>query len=110
MKPSNHRSLLASRIVRGTLVVMTVLYLALLTPERTQPAPEGAGLRPFSWNRDSYWSALERQFQENRVTGCEALAARIDAVALLVRQQLDAMPAQKLACGDAQFDALETNL
>ena len=89
---------------------MTVLYLALLIPERTQPAPEGAGLRPFSWNRDSYWSALERQFQENRVTGCEALAARIDAVALLVRQQLDAMPAQKLACGDAQFDALETNL
>ena len=89
---------------------MTVLYLALLIPERGQPAPEGAHLRPFSWNRDSYWSSLERQFQEDRVTGCEALATRIDAVASLVRQELDALTAQKLACADAQLDALETNL
>src|SRR5207247_4465995 len=53
---------------------------------------------------------LERQFREDRVTGCEALAARIDAVALMMRQQLDAMSAEKLACGDAKFEALETNL
>src|SRR6266699_6339917 len=110
MKPSNHRRLLASKIVRSTLAVMTVLYLALLIPERGQPAPEGAHLRPFSWNRDAFWSSLERQFQEDRVTGCEALAARIDAVASTARQQLDAIAAERLAPGDAKFDALETNL
>ena len=110
MKPSAQRRLLLSKIVWRTLVALTALYLVLLIPERKRPAPVGAGRRPFSWNRDSLWSSLERQFQEDRVTGCQALAARIDAVASMVRQQLDAMAAERLACGNAQFDALETNL
>jgi hypothetical protein len=110
MKPSNHRLRLASRIAWRTLVALIALYFVLLIPERQRPAPVGAGRRPFSWSRDAFWSSLERQFQEDRLDGCEALAARIDAVALLARQQLDAMTAERLACGDARFDALETNL
>jgi len=110
MKPSAHRRLLLSKIVRRTLVALSALYLALLIPERKPPAPVGAGRRPFSWNRDALWSSLERQFQTARVSGCEALTERIDAVASIVRRQLDAMAAEDLACGDGKFDALETNL
>jgi len=110
MKPSAQRRLLLSKIVWRTLVALTALYLVLLIPERKRPAPVGAGRRPFSWNRDSFWSSLERRFQADRVTGCEALSAQIDAVVSTVRQQLDAMAAERLACGNAQFDALETNL
>src|SRR5437016_1781347 len=110
MKPSAHRRLLLSKIVRRTLVALSALYLALLIPERKPPAPVGAGRRPFSWNRDALWSSLERQFQTARVSGCEALTERIDSVASIVRRQLDAMAAEDLACGDGKFDALETNL
>src|SRR5437879_13655500 len=110
MKPSAHRGSLLSKIAWRTLVALSALYLALLIPERKPPAPVGAGRRPFSWNRDAFWSSLERQFQEDRVTGCEALAARIDAVVSTARQQLDAIAAERLAPGDAKFDALETNL
>jgi len=110
MKPSAHRQLLLSKIVWRTLVALSALYLVLLIPERKPPAPVGAGRHRFSWNRDAFWSSLERQFQEARVTGCEALAARIDAVVSMVGRQLDDMAADELACGDAKFDALETNL
>jgi len=110
MRPSNHRRFLAAKIFRSTLAAFVVLYLALLIPERNSPAPVGAGRRPFSWNLDAFWSSLERQFQADRLTGCETLAARIDAVASTVRRQLDAMALGNLACGDARFDALETNL
>ena len=37
------------------------MYLALLIPERKPPAPVGAGRRPFSWNRDAFWSSLEQK-------------------------------------------------
>src|SRR5687767_10034814 len=98
MKPTNHRRLLASRIAGRTLVALSALYLVLLIPECKRPDPVGAGQRPFSWNSDSFWSSLERQFQADRVAGCEALAPRIDAVTLLLRQQLDDMAAERLAC------------
>ena len=110
MKPSAHKRLLSSKIAWRTLVALSALYLALLIPERKPPAPVGAGRRPFSWNRDAFWSSLERQFQEARVTGCEALTTRIDTVASRVGRQLDELTAEKLAPGDAKFDALETNL
>jgi hypothetical protein len=99
-----------SKILPRTLIALAALYLVLLIPERKRPAPAGAGQRPFLWDRDSFWSSLERQFQTGRVAGCEALSARIDAVVSTVRQQLDALSAERLTCGDARFDALETNL
>ena len=70
MKPTNHRRLLASRIAGRTLVALSALYLVLLIPECKRPDPVGAGQRPFSWNSDSFWSSLERQFQADRVAGC----------------------------------------
>src|SRR5881394_2142364 len=110
MKTSNHRQSLTAKIARRTLAAFVVLYLALLIPERNAPPPVGAGRRPFSWNRDAFWSSLERQFQADRLTDCDTLSARIDAVVSTVRRQLDAMALEKLASGDARFDALETDL
>jgi len=109
MKPSAHKRLRLYKIVRRTFLALTVLYLALLIPERKPPDPAGAALRPFLWNRDEFWSSLERQFQTNLIHGCETLAAHIDAVASLARNQLDALT-ERLAPGDAKFDVLETNL
>ncbi len=82
----------------------------MLVPERKLPEPAGAGQRTFSWNRDAFWSALERQYQADRLDGCDALSARIDAIVTTVRQQLDAVRASRLSTGDRQFDTLETNL
>jgi hypothetical protein len=110
MKSSISRRSLASKIAWRTLVALAVVYFVLLIPERKIPAPAGAGQRPFSWNRDSFWSSLERQFQAARIAGCETLAPRIDGVAAMVRQQLGALASEKRACADAQFEMLETNL
>jgi hypothetical protein len=110
MKPPGHRRFLSSRIVLRTSVALSALYLALLVPERQPATPAGAGRRPFLWNRDAYWSALESQFQEARLSGCDGLAARIDALASTVKQQLDSVAARKLSPADPEFELLETNL
>ena len=110
MKPSAHRRLLLTKIVRSTLLALIALYLALLIPEPKPHAPIGAGMRPFSWNRDSFWASLERQFQKDRAADRKALLARIDAVASMARQKLEILAAEKLDCNDASFDTLETNL
>src|SRR5262249_46540686 len=110
MKPPAPRRSRLSKAFLRIVIALIVLYLVLLLPERTRPAPAGAGQRPFSWNRDAFWSTLERQYQAARIEGCDALAARIDAVVATARHQLDTVRASRLPCGDRQFDALETNL
>ena len=104
MKPFAQRRLLLSKIAWRTLVALAALYLVLLIPERKLPAPVGAGRRPFSWNRDAFWSSLERQFREDRVTGCEALAARIDAVGEPVRDALTTTVSRMFRLDENLFD------
>lgn len=63
-------------------------YLLLLVPERAPPPPaavDAAVARPFAWQRDAYWEALEQGYVRARAAGCEAVRAdaraRLDALA-----------------------------
>ncbi len=89
---------------------MAAFYLALLIPEPLPTAPAGVSQQPFAWNRDAFWSSLEKQFLEARAGGCAVLAPRMDSALAVLQQQIDRIGAQDLVPADAQFDLLETNL
>ncbi len=61
------------------LIALGGLYLLLLIPDSDPTSPASGNKQPFIWNRDEYWNALEARFQAARDSGCEKLAARIDA-------------------------------
>jgi hypothetical protein len=79
---------------------------------RKPPVLEGCGPGAhFLWHRDDFRSSLERQFQTNRINGCETLAGRIDAVRFIGNgKQLDALTEKASPWPMRNSDALETNL
>ena len=59
---------------RGVLA-LACLYLLLLIPEASPPAPKGAGQQAFAWKRDAFWSDLESKFRDaRRLDSAERLA------------------------------------
>jgi len=87
-----------------------VLYLLLLLPDREPPPATDANQAPFAWNRDAFWSSLERQFLEARSTGCQGLAGRMESSVGRLERAIDLAGAERLNPGDSRFGLLETNL
>ena len=60
---------------RGIMISLAAaaLYGLLLIPEAAPPAPEQATGRPFRWNQNERWLALEQRFKEAHALGCEQL-------------------------------------
>lgn len=60
-------------------LVVVAFYGLLLIPEPAPPPPEPAAERPFQWNEDERWLALEQRFRDARALGCERIREPIDA-------------------------------
>ena len=88
---------------------MVALYLLLLIPEPSRPTPKGAGKQAFLWQRDAFWAALEREFQQARFLGCNGLAAPIAGSLNEIQRQLDLLAATNLPPGATLFGSLEIN-
>lgn len=84
-------------------------YLLLLIPDTAPPRPAGAGQKPFVWQRDAYWAALEADFQSSRTPGCAVLAARIAPALEQMRALITAAQASALPPEAPVFDQIETN-
>ncbi|HSH95913.1 MAG TPA: YiiX/YebB-like N1pC/P60 family cysteine hydrolase [Roseimicrobium sp.] len=85
-------------------------YLLLLIPEPQPPAPAGAGKSPFAWNRDDFWTSLEKQFLEMKQLGCEELEPRINESLSEIQRTFDVLATSKLAPDDPAFDRLEAGI
>ena len=66
------------------------------------PPPHGA---PFTWNQDSLWRTLERQYVALRASGCDDTAGPRGIAD--VSRRLDAIATTNLLPADPQFDSLE---
>lgn len=97
------------RFVTRCLFVVIALYLVLLIPEPSLPTPKGADKQAFVWQRDAFWAALEREFQQARLIGCNGLATSIADSFNEIQRQLDLLVTTNLPPGAPVFSSLETN-
>jgi len=97
------------KIISRTLLVLAGVYLLLLIPEPQPPLPKGAGQQPFAWQRDVYWSALEKQFQQTRAEPAEQALMSFHVTLAKNWQILSRLPATNLPPTDPVFDEVETN-
>jgi hypothetical protein len=91
-------------------LVCLALAALLFLPERTPPAPKGAGRREFVWNQASYWAALQQEFAQARKSDPAALSPRIDDLLASGHRLADALDGHDATPADSRFFALETNL
>src|SRR5262245_12921147 len=95
--------------VRGCLAV-AALYLVLLVPEGDPVVTQAADRRPFRWNRDEYWLALESRFARARVDGCAAVAPRVAEHLAALEPLARRLEGEPLAPDDAALEGLETGV
>jgi hypothetical protein len=88
---------------------VVALYLLLLIPEPAPPTPKGAGKQAFLWQRDAFWAALEKEFHQARVIGCNGLVTPINDSLKEIQRQLNLLAATNLPPGAVVFGSLETN-
>lgn len=96
-------------LVKSLLLLGGFSSLVLLILEPSPPTPKGAGKAAFVWNRNTFWTALEQQFQAARNTEATQLAVAINATLAEIQSDLDSLAASNLPPGDARFGRLETN-
>ena len=90
-----------------TVLTVLVIVLLLLVPAPEPTAPHAAGGRPFVWQQDERWEALEASFLRARAAGCESLAPRIDAMLRDGRRLLATAASRRLEPESAVFDEIE---
>lgn len=86
---------------------LVLLYAVLLIPEAREPLPATAGRQPFAWARDAFWSELERQFAAARGTGCDSMAAQVDAALGRINTAVGELRRNQFAATNAIFASLE---
>lgn len=98
--------------MRGAYFGLSGLVLAgwLLVPAPPPATPSPADARPYLWDRDELWSALEAEFSAARSAGCAATAERIDSGLAALAGDVEWLEAGNHPPGDERFDTLESNL
>ena len=92
------------------LIGLAGLYVLLNIPIPEPAPPAGAGNKPFVWDQDDQWDALEQHFKDLRPLGCVGLSGRIAGGLGSVRSLLGALEKETLGPGDRVFDELEQTL
>lgn len=100
------RNLPGGRIA-AMLAAVVLGYAALMIPERSGQAVQRAADKPFAWNQDEHWSALERRFRQAREMSPAAVDAELDAQLRMVEAQLARLESGAAVPGDPLFAALE---
>jgi len=77
--------------------------------ERAIRAAQGAGNRPFVWNRDAFWSELEAQFVRARSAAPGTLTEPINASLAAISHELDLLAAANFPADAPLFETLEAN-
>jgi len=103
------RSARWQRIVIRCLIALAVLYGLLLIPEAQPPLPKGAGPQAFLWNRNAFWSALEKQMQEARALDPTKRNTEMLVGLARIHSVLDILSGTNLSPTAPAFDELETN-
>src|SRR5712692_6275539 len=87
-----------------------IMYLLLLIPEPGFSPPKNATKKPFVWNQDERWFALEERFKEVRALGCEHITTSIDKDFHKGHKLLDAVDSETLNPDAKIFDNIEQTI
>jgi len=82
----------------------------LLVPAPPPSIPSPAGARPYVWDRDALWSALEAEFSAARSAGCAGTAERVKSGLAALAEDVEWLEAGGRPPDDERFDRLEGNL
>lgn len=83
---------------RLTIVVAVgaLATLTLMVPDPAPVTPQLVDTTPFLWDRTSYWSELQRQFEDARRRGCPELSKEIEDRLLRVDRLLQGVEENRL--------------
>jgi hypothetical protein len=84
-------------------------YALLLIPDPAPPSLPAAFERPFHWNQDQRWFALEQRFREAAAVGCRGLGASIDSALRRGGRFLTELDTQIVSPQSALLDSIEEN-
>jgi hypothetical protein len=99
-----------TRCARPIASGLAVMLFGLLTiPEPAPPPPPPSPERPFHWNQDEVWLALEQRFREARALGCPGLRAQIDSGLELGGQFLVHLAGRRVSPDAPILDSIEHN-
>lgn len=110
MAESTARPARWQRILIRCFIALVVLYGLLLIPEAQPPLPKGAGQQAFLWNRNAFWSALEKQMLVARGLDPAQREAGIQTALARLHTSLKAISGTNLPPTAVAFDELEANL
>lgn len=96
-------------IVRGALL-LAAIYAVLLIPDSEPPRARTPSGRPFVWDRDAFWRALQVDFERARGAECDTLAPRIGELEAAIEPALQRLETLHLPPDDGSLEALETSV
>src|SRR5512141_654204 len=99
-------TLLKQRLLRGAGIIAG-FYVLLLIPSPEPQLPVEPRTRPFAWNQDARWRALEAEFASARASGCDNIAGSIDAGIRSTRSLLTVLNNGTFGPDDTILDTLE---
>ena len=99
------------RVGRGLAIGLAGVgcYALLLIPDRGPPRPPPAVERPFHWNQDPRWLALERRFRDAARLDCRRLREPIDAGLRRGDRLLMELAARSVGPESVILDSIEDN-
>lgn len=98
----------SSRAIGTGAAVIAGAFLLLAIPDREPDTPPAAEeTRAFAWDRDEFWSSLERRFAELRQGGCAAADSLARQETAAVEALLDTLTARPVDPSDPALDSLE---
>ena len=91
-------------------VGLALAWLLLSIPAAPLPEPVNPHKKPFDWNDDARWFALEERFRELRARGCDrSAAAQIEAALHQSHRLVDAVDSRAWNPDAPVFDTVEAN-
>ncbi len=96
------------RVIVRAIIFLAILFLILLIPSSSPPDPPPGAKNPFAWNRDQYWSSLERELRSARPGGCNGVASKSDSGFAEIDRLLNNLASRNCQPDDSIFPGLES--
>ena len=100
----------AGKVILWSVITALGLYVIFLYPESEPPPPNYSHSRPFTWNQDEQWEALEAKFSALRPLGCQSLEDRLNDGFAHTKDLIDHIIGQKIEPAAPILEDMEKTL
>jgi hypothetical protein len=96
-----------SKFIWIPLLILVLIYAVLLIPFPDSDTLKPSDKKPFIWDKDALWDALEAKFKENRLKDCGELNPLIDTSFNEIDSIIVYVSSKQLSSSDPAWDTLE---